>query len=64
MPNITGMYWTEAEPLLRAAGWAGVLDKEPNLADSGYSTNQIAFQSPSPGHPIEPATRITLRFAD
>lgn len=64
MPDLIGMFWTDAEPMLRAAGWAGVLIKESNVADSSYATNQIAFQSPAPGQPIEPTTMITLRFAE
>lgn len=47
MPDITGMFWAEAEQVLGAAGWSGSVVKEPDVAAGEYSANQIAFQSPA-----------------
>ncbi|WP_409371403.1 PASTA domain-containing protein [Mycolicibacterium murale] len=63
MPDITGMFWAEAEQVLGAAGWSGSVVKEPDVAAGEYSANQIAFQSPAPGQPVEATTKITVRFA-
>src|SRR5246127_2310156 len=35
MPDVTGQFWTEAEPRLRALGWTGVLDKGPDVDAGG-----------------------------
>jgi beta-lactam-binding protein with PASTA domain len=63
MPDITGMFWAEAEQVLGAAGWSGSLVKEPDVAAGEYSANQIAVQSPAPGQLVEATTRIAVRFA-
>ncbi len=63
MPDLRGMYWTDAEPALRTIGWTGVLDKAPDLTDSGYRSNQIAAQAPAPGQVIAGDAVITLQFA-
>jgi eukaryotic-like serine/threonine-protein kinase len=64
MPNVTGRYWTDAEPLLRAAGWTGSLVKGPDLANSRYSYNTIATQEPAPGRLVDAEAMITLQFAN
>jgi serine/threonine-protein kinase len=63
MPDLTGMFWTDAEPRLRALGWTGVLDKGADVQNSGQRTNAVVSQSPSPGTPVNFGNRITLSFA-
>ncbi|BBX19383.1 serine/threonine protein kinase [Mycolicibacterium duvalii] len=63
MPDLTGMFWTDAEPRLRALGWTGVLDKGPDVQNSGQRTNAVVRQSPSAGSPLTFGSRITLNFA-
>jgi beta-lactam-binding protein with PASTA domain/predicted Ser/Thr protein kinase len=63
MPDLTGMFWTDAEPRLRALGWTGVLDKGADVQNSGQRTNAVVSQSPSPGTPVNFGSRITLSFA-
>lgn len=63
MPDTIGMYWTDVEPMLRAEGWLGVLEKGPDIADPRYTRNQIVVQSPKPGQLTGPATTVTLSFA-
>ncbi|EHB54750.1 PASTA domain containing protein [Mycolicibacterium rhodesiae JS60] len=63
MPDLRGMYWTDAEPALRTVGWTGVLEKAPDLTNSPYRPNQIAAQVPAPGQVIASDAMITLQFA-
>lgn len=63
MPELRGMYWVDAVPVLRTLGWTGVLSKAPDLTDSGYGSNQIAAQAPAPGQVIAGDAVITLQFA-
>jgi serine/threonine-protein kinase len=63
MPDVAGKYWTDAEPLLRAAGWRGILSKGADVSNSGYRTNQIVTQDPAAGQLIGADTVITLQFA-
>ena len=63
MPDLTGMFWTDAEPRLRALGWTGVLDKGADVQNSGQRTNAVVNQSPSPGAGVTYGSRITLNFA-
>ena len=63
MPDLTGMFWTDAEPRLRALGWTGVLDKGADVQNSGQRTNAVVNQSPSPGNAVTYGSRITLNFA-
>ena len=63
MPDLTGMFWTDAEPRLRALGWTGVLDKGGDVQNSGQRTNAVVNQSPSPGTGVNYGARITLNFA-
>ncbi|EID09359.1 Stk1 family PASTA domain-containing Ser/Thr kinase [Mycolicibacterium phlei] len=63
MPNLRGMFWSEAEPYLRSLGWTGSLIKLPNAQNSGVPTNGVVTQDPSPGTPINFGSSITLSFA-
>src|ERR1700761_562610 len=35
MPDVTGMFWTDAEPRLRNYGWTGALDRGPDRDPGG-----------------------------
>jgi eukaryotic-like serine/threonine-protein kinase len=63
MPNLRGMFWTEAEPYLQSLGWTGGLIKLPNAQNSGVPTNGIVTQDPAAGTPIRNDASITLSFA-
>ncbi|MGB0438130.1 MAG: Stk1 family PASTA domain-containing Ser/Thr kinase [Mycobacterium sp.] len=63
MPDLTGMFWTDAEPRLRALGWTGILDKGGDVRDSGQRTNAVVRQSPSSGSAVNFGGRVTLNFA-
>jgi serine/threonine-protein kinase len=63
MPDLTGQFWADAEPRLRALGWTGVLDKGADVPNSGQRTNAVVRQSPPPGTGVNFDSRITLNFA-
>ena len=66
MPNLRGMFWDEAEPLLQSLGWQNVgsnFVKLPNAQNSGVATNGVVTQDPEPGTPIRVDGTITLSFA-
>jgi eukaryotic-like serine/threonine-protein kinase len=63
MPNLRGMFWTEAEPYLRSLGWTGGLIKLPNAQNSGVPSNGVVTQDPAAGTPINADASITLSFA-
>ncbi|MGK2881295.1 MAG: Stk1 family PASTA domain-containing Ser/Thr kinase [Mycobacterium sp.] len=63
MPDLTGQFWTDAEPRLRALGWTGFLDKGADVRDSGERTNAVVTQSPSAGSAVNFTTTITISFA-
>ncbi|MCV7432811.1 Stk1 family PASTA domain-containing Ser/Thr kinase [Mycolicibacterium bacteremicum] len=63
MPNLTGQFWVDAEPNLRALGWTGVLIKGANVDNSGQRTNAVVTQSPTPGAGVGYGDSITLNFA-
>jgi len=63
MPDLSGMFWTDAEPRLRALGWTGVLDKGGDVQNSGQRTNAVVTQSPAAGTAVNFGARITLNFA-
>jgi serine/threonine-protein kinase len=63
MPDLTGMFWTDAEPRLRALGWTGVLDKGGDVQNSGQRTNAVVSQNPPAGSGVNYGSRITLNFA-
>lgn len=62
MPDLTGMFWTDAEPRLRALGWNGVLDKGPDVDAGGSQHNKVVYQSPSSGSGVNKDGIITLKF--
>lgn len=63
MPDLTGMFWTDAEPRLRALGWTGVLDKGGDVQNSGQRTAAVVNQNPPAGAGVNYGSRITLNFA-
>jgi eukaryotic-like serine/threonine-protein kinase len=63
MPDVRGMFWTDAEPRLRALGWTGILDRGADVQNSGQRTNAVVTQSPSAGSGVNYDSRITLSFA-
>jgi beta-lactam-binding protein with PASTA domain/serine/threonine protein kinase len=63
MPNLRGMFWTEAEPYLRSLGWTGGLIKLPNAQNSGVPSNGVVTQNPEAGAPTRKDASITLSFA-
>ncbi len=63
MPNLTGQFWVDAEPNLRALGWTGVLIKGANIDNSGLRSNAVVTQSPAPGSGVGYGDSITLSFA-
>ncbi|MCX2929246.1 Stk1 family PASTA domain-containing Ser/Thr kinase [Mycobacterium sp. CVI_P3] len=63
MPDLRGMFWTDAEPRLRGLGWTGVLDKGADVQNSGQRSNAVVTQSPAPGTGVNFGSTITLSFA-
>ncbi|MEO3759764.1 Stk1 family PASTA domain-containing Ser/Thr kinase [Mycobacterium sp. B14F4] len=63
MPDLRGMFWTDAEPRLRALGWTGFLDKGADVQNSGQRTNAVVTQIPSAGAAVNFGSTITLGFA-
>jgi serine/threonine-protein kinase len=63
MPDLRGMFWTDAEPRLRALGWTGFLDKGADARDSGQRSNAVVTQSPAAGSAVNFDATITLSFA-
>ena len=62
MPDVTGMFWTDAEPRLRALGWTGVLDKGPDVDAGGSQAQQVVYQNPPAGAGVNRDGIITLKF--
>ncbi len=62
MPDLTGMFWTDAEPRLRALGWSGVLDKGPDIDAGGNQHNRVVYQNPQAGMGVNRDGIITLKF--
>jgi serine/threonine-protein kinase len=62
MPDLTGMFWTDAEPRLRALGWTGVLDKGPDVDAGGAQHNKVVYQNPPAGAGVNRDGVITLKF--
>jgi len=62
MPDLSGMFWTDAEPRLRALGWIGVLDKGPDVDAGGSQHNRIVYQNPPAGSGENRDGIITLKF--
>jgi len=63
MPNLTGQFWVDAEPNLRALGWTGVLVKGADMPNSGQRANAVVTQTPAPGAGVNFNASITLAFA-
>jgi beta-lactam-binding protein with PASTA domain len=62
MPDLSGLFWTDAEPQLRALGWNGVLVKGADVDAGGSQHNRIVFQSPSAGQGENKDGPVTLKF--
>lgn len=62
MPDLSGMFWTDAERRLRALGWTGVLDKGPDVDAGGSQHNRVVYQSPPAGSGVNRDGIITLKF--
>jgi len=62
MPDLSGMFWTDAEPRLRALGWTGVLDKGPDVDAGGSQHNRVVYQNPPAGVGVNRDGIITLKF--
>jgi len=62
MPDVTGMFWNDAEPRLRALGWIGVLDKGPDVDAGGSQHNRVVYQNPPAGAGVNRDGIITLKF--
>ena len=62
MPDLSGMFWTDAEPRLRALGWTGGLDKGPDVDAGGSQHNRVVFQNPPAGVGVNRDGIITLKF--
>jgi len=62
MPDLTGMFWSDAEPRLRALGWTGGLDRGPDVDAGGNQHNRVVYQSPPAGTGVNRDGIITLKF--
>jgi serine/threonine-protein kinase len=62
MPNLIGMYWTDADPKLRSLGWTGFLVRGPDVHSGPDSRYRVLFQSPSAGQRVDRNGGITVRF--
>lgn len=62
MPSVVKMYWTDAEPQLRATGWTDTLVKAPDVAVPAADRNRIMAQTPSPAEHFDTDATITLQF--
>jgi serine/threonine-protein kinase len=62
MPDLSGMFWNDAEPRLRALGWTGVLDKGPDVDAGGSQHNRVVYQNPPAGSGVNRDGIITLKF--
>jgi len=62
MPDLSGMFWTDAEPRLRALGWTGGLDKGPDVDAGGSQSHRVVYQNPPAGTGCNRDGIITLKF--
>ena len=62
MPDLSGMFWTDAEPRLRALGWTGFLDKGPDVDAGGPQSHRVVYQNPPAGSGCNRDGVITLKF--
>ena len=63
MPNLTGQFWVDAEPVLRGLGWTGSLVKAADTPNSGQRANAVVAQLPPPGSGVNFDDSVTLSFA-
>jgi eukaryotic-like serine/threonine-protein kinase len=62
MPDLSSLFWTDAEPQLRALGWTGVLVKGADVDAGGDKHNRVVYQSPAAGQGLNRDANITLKF--
>lgn len=62
MPDLSGMFWTDAEPRLRALGWTGILDKGADVDAGGSQSHRVVYQNPPAGAGVNRDGIITLKF--
>jgi beta-lactam-binding protein with PASTA domain len=62
MPDLSGMFWTDAEPRLRALGWTGILDKGADVDAGGAQSHRVVYQNPPVGAGVNRDGIITLKF--
>jgi eukaryotic-like serine/threonine-protein kinase len=62
MPDLTGLFWTDAYPQLQSLGWSGVLVKGADVDAGGSQHNRVVSQSPAPGQGVNKDGNITLKF--
>jgi serine/threonine-protein kinase len=66
MPQLRGMFWDDAYPLLQSLGWQNLgsnFVKLPNAQNSGVPSNGVVTQDPPAGTAIRVDSTITLSFA-
>jgi len=62
MPELKGKFWSDAEPLLRALGWTGILIPGPEVDAGGSQHFRVVSQNPSAGTAINYSGNVTLSF--
>jgi serine/threonine-protein kinase len=63
MPDLTGMFWTDVEPLLRGTlGWTGNLIKGADVQGTDQQKARVVYQNPAAGAGINRDGNVTLRF--
>lgn len=62
MPDLSGMFWTDAEPRLRALGWTGTLDKGADVDAGSSQSHRVVYQNPPAGSGCNRDGIITLKF--
>jgi beta-lactam-binding protein with PASTA domain/predicted Ser/Thr protein kinase len=62
MPDLSGMFWTDAEPRLRALGWTGFLDKGADVDAGSAQSHRVVYQNPPVGSGVNRDGIITLKF--
>ncbi len=61
MPQLVGLQWTDANPILRKLGRVSVATKEVPVDDANQKS-RIITQDPAAGAHLEPGAKITLTF--
>jgi serine/threonine-protein kinase len=62
MPDLAGMFWTDAEPLLRTLGWTGMLVKGDDVDAGSSAQHRVLYQSPAAGQGVNKNASIALTF--